>query len=288
MPTTKKPGLTVIVLTLDEEPNLPWALDSVRGWADQVLVLDSFSHDRTVELAKEHGAEVFQHAFVDYGRQRNYALTELPIAHEWVLFLDADERVSDALKVEITQKIESNPLENGFFVKFRLIWMGRWIRRGYYPTWILRLFRHGWARCEDRSVNEHLVVDGEVGYLEHDLLHEDRKGLAAWVAKHDRYARREAAELLRKQAEHLEGQIDARLFGTQAQRVRWIRHRIWDRFPLLVRPFTYFGWRYFVRGGALDGPEALVYHFLHALWYPMLTDAYLLELRGRQEQTKEF
>ena len=96
----------------------------------------------------------------------------------------------DALKQEISALIASRPPENGFYIKWRLIWMGRWIRRGYYPTWILRLFRYGKGRCEDRAVNEHLIVDGLTGRLRNDFMHEDRKGVTEWIAKHNRYATR--------------------------------------------------------------------------------------------------
>jgi glycosyltransferase involved in cell wall biosynthesis len=225
--------LTVIILTYNEELNLPQALRSVCGWAQQVIVLDSFSTDRTVQIAREFGAEVYQHRFEDYAKQRNHALT-LPIRSEWILFLDADEWVPPELQREIAAVIDRNPPEDGFYIKRRFIWMGRWIRRGYYPTWILRLARRGRVRCEERQVNEHLIVDGAVGYLQHDFIHEDRKDLADWIAKHVRYARREADELIKRELRVAQEEIDARLFGTQAQRKRWLRRHVWERLPPFV------------------------------------------------------
>jgi glycosyltransferase involved in cell wall biosynthesis len=270
--------LTVIVLTYNEEPNLPQALRSVCGWAQQVIVLDSFSTDRTVQIAREFGAEVYQHRFEDYAKQRNHALT-LPIRSEWILFLDADEWVPPELQREIAAVIDRNPPEDGFYIKRRFIWMGRWIRRGYYPTWILRLARRGRVRCEERQVNEHLIVDGAVGYLQHDFIHEDRKDLADWIAKHVRYARREADELIKRELRVAQEEIDARLFGTQAQRKRWLRRHVWERLPPFVRPWLFFFYRYVLRGGFLDGRAAFVYHFLHALWFMTLIDAFWLEQR---------
>jgi glycosyltransferase involved in cell wall biosynthesis len=270
--------LTVIILTYNEEPNLPQALRSVCGWAQQVIVLDSFSTDRTVQIAREFGAEVYQHRFEDYAKQRNHALT-LPIRSEWILFLDADEWVPPELQREIAAVIDRNPPEDGFYIKWRFIWMGRWIRRGYYPTWILRLARKGRVRCEERQVNEHLIVDGAVGYLQHDFIHEDRKDLADWIAKHVRYARREADELIKRELRVAQEEIDARLFGTQAQRKRWLRRHVWERLPPFVRPWLFFFYRYVLRGGFLDGRAAFVYHFLHALWFMTLIDAFWLEQR---------
>ena len=164
------------------------------------------------------------------------------------------------------------------------MWMGRWIRRGYYPSWMLRLFRYGKGRCEDRAVNEHLIVDGVTGHLRNDFMHEDQKGVTDWIAKHNSYATLEALELMNTRSAPGYREIDARLFGTQAQRKRWLRHRAWNRMPPLIRPFFYFFYRYVLTGGFMDGREAFVYHFLQALWFPMLIDVKYLEFlakRGR-------
>lgn len=266
--------ISVVILTFNEERNLPHAVRSVVGWARSVVVFDSFSSDRTVEIARALGCSVMQHRFENFGKQRNAALDQLPIETEWVFFLDADEWLPDDLKQEIARIISSDPPENGFFCKRRLLWMGGWIRRGYYPTWILRMFRRGKARCEERSVNEHLVVQGEVGYIDADFIHEDRNGLARWVAKHKAYADREAEELLTRRKP---GGIAPDPFGSQAERKRWLRERVWNRMPPLARPFAYFGYRYLLRGGFLDGTAGLTYHVLQGLWFPLLIDLKYLE-----------
>ena len=276
-----KPDLTVIVLTYNEEQNVRQALDSVSGWASQVIVLDSFSTDETVGVAREFGCEVYQNPFEDFGNQRNHAL-QLPIRGKWILFLDADEWLPADLKEEITEAIAKDPAVSGYYLKRRLMWMGRWIRRGYYPTWILRLFRTGKGVCEDRGVNEHLVVDGALGYLTHDFIHEDHKGLSEWVEKHNHYAAREAQELLKRDDNVQQHEIHARLFGSQAERKRWLRRHIWERLPPLLRPFVYFAYRYVLCGGFLDGREAFIFHFLQGLWFPLLIDAKYLELRWQR------
>jgi len=159
--------------------------------------------------------------------------------------------------------------------------MGRWIRRGYYPTWILRLARRGKVRCEERQVNEHLIVEGKAGRLAHDFVHEDRKGLADWIAKHVNYAELEAEELLRAERQSVQREIPARLLGSQAERKRWLRQKVWNRLPPLVRPWSYFFYRLVLRGGFLDGWQAVAFHFLQALWFPMLIDILCLELKRR-------
>lgn len=267
--------LSVIILTHNEEANLAQALNTVCGWAKRVFVVDSFSQDRTIEIARSRGCEVYQFAFENYARQRNRALHELPIDTTWTLFLDADEWMPEDLRTEIGRVIESNPEEVGFYLRRRFFWMKTWIRRGYYPTWILRLFRTGHAHCEDRSVNEHLRVDGGTGYLAHDFMHEDRKTISDWVAKHNGYAIREAHELLKGIDQSASKKVS--FFGPQAERTRWLRERIYNQCPPMVRPFLFFSYRVFLRGGLLDGKWALVYHFLQAFWYPLLIDIYFLE-----------
>jgi glycosyltransferase involved in cell wall biosynthesis len=275
--------VAVIILTHSEEANIAQALESIAAWANESFVLDSWSTDRTVEIAHQYGCQTAQNKFVNFAQQRNYALDYFPISCEWVLFLDADEWLTDALKQEISALITTLPKENGFYINRRLIWTGHWIRRGYYPSLILRLFRHGKGRCEDRTVNEHLIVDGATGYLRNDLMHEDRKGVSDWIAKHNHYATLEASELIKVRSAHGYQEIDARLFGTQAQRKRWLRRKVWNRLPPLIRPLFYFFYRYLLAGGFLDGREAFVYHFLQALWFPMLIDVKYLELVAKGE-----
>lgn len=274
--------LTVIILTYNEEANIAQALDSVCGWAKQVFILDSLSTDQTVKIAEDYDCKIFQNPFENYAKQRNHALEQLPIDTEWVFFLDADEWIPDDLKEEISQIIASNPDENGFYIKRRFIWMGQWIRRGYYPTFILRLFRKGKARCEERAVNEHLIVDGETGSLKCDFIHEDRKGVTDWIAKHNRFSTFEALELF-KSYEKKE-LIEIRFWGTQAERKRWLRFRVWNRLPPLIRPFIYFFYRYIVSGGFLDGYSAFTYHFLQGLWYRFLIDVKYMELKMQQKK----
>ena len=270
--------LAIVILTYNEETNLPQALKSVSGWANQIAILDSLSTDGTLEIARSFNCQIAQNKFENYAKQRNYALAHLPIDCEWVLFLDADEWLPDSLKEEISAVISASPNENGFYIKMRLIWHGQWIRHGYYPSWLLRLFRYGKGRCEDRTVNEHLIVDGPVGYLRNDFIHEDGKGVTEWIAKHNRYATMEAIELMNTRTAPAYREIDVNLFGTQSQRKRWLRYKIWNKMPPLVRPFFFFFHRYLLAGGFLDGREAFIYHFFQALWFPMLIDAKYLEL----------
>lgn len=274
--------LSVVILTFNEELNLNQALSSIKGWADEVFVLDSGSVDKTIEIAKAFGCTVLCNPFVNFANQRNFALKSFSIRSEWTLFLDADEWITEELKAEIKKMISLEPLENGFYIKRRLIWMGQWIRRGYYPSWQLRLFRTGTGRCEDRAVNEHFIVEGQLGRLCCDLIDENQKGLFHWIEKHNGYSSREAVELVNSRNTEGYSEIDVRFFGSQAQRRRWLRYHLWNRMPLFIRPFIYFAYRYFILLGFLDGKRAFLFHFLQALWYPMLIDAKYLEALAKK------
>lgn len=275
--------VTVVILTYNEEIHIGRAIANVRDWAHAVFVVDSHSMDRTREIALKAGAQVFCHEFVDYSSQREWALRALPYETEWVLFLDADELVSEDLKREITEALKAAPPGvNGFYIKRRFYWDGKWLRHGgLYPTWILRLVRHEFARCDPRTVNEHLTVEGETRYLEHDLLHVDLKPISDWIAKHNRYSSLEALEQIRSMRNESSDTI-ASLWGTQAQRKRWIREKIWNPLlPPLVRPFLYFFYVYVVRLGFLDGLPGFSYHVLHGFAYRMMIEIKYLLLKAR-------
>jgi len=274
-----RPPVSVVVLTYNEEVNIAACLRSVR-WADEVFVVDCLSTDLTVEISKSLGAKAYSHPFDGYAKQRNWALQNLPLSNEWVLMLDADERVPTALAEEIARVVGSNGAGlEGYYIKFRLFFLGRWLKHGgLYPTWLLRLFKRHHVRIEERPMNEHAILDGGAGYLENPFDHCDNRPLSDWIAKHDRYASLEAEEYLRERfGEGYQDSIRARFWGTQAQRKRWIKLHVWNRLPLLLRPFLFFFRSYVLKGGFLDGREGLVYHLLWSFWYQLLISVKIIE-----------
>ena len=276
--------LTVLIISRNEERNIAPCLESVR-WAAEVFVVDSLSTDRTVEIAENLGAKVYSHQFEGYANQRNWALKNLPFMNEWVLMLDADERVPAALADEIANVISTDSgAKAGYCLKLRLFFLGRWLKHGgLYPTWLLRLFKRGCVRIEERPINEHAIVNGEVGYLRNPFDHCDHRPLSAWIAKHDRYAEMEAEEYLRERfGEGYQVSLPARLWGAQAERKRWLKLRLWNRLPLLLRPFLFFFRNYLLKGGFLDGREGFIYHVLWSFWVRFLIDVKITE-RQRQQ-----
>lgn len=270
-----KAPLSIAIIAKNEEINLPYALRNITDWAGEIFVVVDASDpaDRTPEVAKQHGARVFTHKFDSYAEPRNWALKNLPFAHEWVLFIDADEYPTEEIKKEIQETITHNPSENGFYMKRRLIFWGKWLKHGgAYPVWILRLMRHKAARCEGVLMDEHFAVEGKTGRLSYDLMHDDHRGLHDWLQKHRRFAEFKARERLAGRS------AEAPIDEDPASKKRAKNRRAWDMLPLFIRPFLFWGYGMFVRGGILDGVPGIVYHTLRGFWYPLLIDAKICSL----------
>jgi len=267
--------ISVIVPVLNEEQNIAACLESVR-FADEMFVVDSGSTDRTAAIAESLGAKVVQFRFVPGGpRKKNWALENLPFRNEWVLLLDADERVTPELEREIRQEFALGPQFDGYYLNRKLIFMGRWLRfGGNYPSWNLRLFRHVLGRYEkldteelesagDVEVHEHVVLQGKAGYLREPLLHLDYKDLSRWIARHNNYSTWDAKLRLNLlHGKELSHSIPARLFGNPVERKRWLK-KLWIRLP--CRPLLRFIYMYIIRLGFLDGKPGFIYAVLKAI-----------------------
>jgi glycosyltransferase involved in cell wall biosynthesis len=273
-----KTELTVVILTYNEEIHIERCINNVIGWAANVFILDSFSTDETTELALKSGAEVFYRRFDDYSSQRNFAIKELPVKTEWMLFLDADEYLTEALKNEITFTLSTNNDISGYYIKRRFYFMNKWIRYGgYYPTWLLRLFKTKMATCEG-NVNEHIQVTGKTSNLKNDFIDDNKKGFSSWIDKHNNYSTMEAEQLFQLKMQAMQKGI--KIGKEQAQRKHWVKLVLWNRLPVLVRPMIYFLYRYFLRLGFLDGRKGFIYHFMQGYVFWMWVDIKYLELKS--------
>ena len=277
--------ITAIVLTYNEERNLPDCLASLAGWTGEIFVVDSGSDDATLAIAERYGAQIVAHPFETHARQWTWALANLPIAHEWVLGLDADQHVTPELRDELAQRFGPGHASlagiDGFYVKRRQIFRGRWIKHGtYYPKYLLKLFRPDKVKFDERDLmDHHFYVAGPTAQLEHDIVEDNQKenDIAFWVAKHNRYAPLHAQEELLRRREIDAWPIRAALFGSPDQRVVWLKQR-WYHLPLFLRPLIYFFYRYLLRLGFLDGKQGFIFHFLQGFWYRVLVDIHLDEL----------
>ncbi|HEY3824919.1 MAG TPA: glycosyltransferase family 2 protein [Bryobacteraceae bacterium] len=275
-------NLAVVVLTWNEEDNLPRCLESLSSLQCPVFIVDSGSTDETLDIARRYRARCFQHAFHTHNEQWSWALGNLPLESEWVLGLDADQSLTPELAEELKETFESSiaPDVDGFYVTRRQVFHGRWIRHGgYYPKRLLKIFRREKV-IFDRTdlVDHHFYVPGRTLILRHDIVEDNRKedDLAFWIEKHMRYAALIASEEHQRGNEH-NAPIQPALLGSPDQRGLALR-AWWRRLPLFVRPTLYFLYRYFGQSGWMDGKEGFLFHFLHAYWFRVMVDAKLDEI----------
>ena len=282
--------VSVFIPVKNEEDNIGPCLRSLE-WADEIFVIDSQSTDGTVQEAERHGAKVVQFYFDGRKKKDDWALENLPFRNEWAFYIDADERVPQELAEEILATVNSGDAQDGYYVNRRLIFMGRWVRHaGLYPSWALRLFKHQRARYEqvrmegkqrrDSKTHEHLLLDGDVGYLRNDLLHRDLRELYRYIERHNQYSDWDAEVYLRYRQEPL--RLDPKLHGSV--RVKRFLKRLWVHLPL--RPFLRFVVMYFFRLGFLDGAAGLHYCLLRAV-HEYHISVKLKELVHRDEWLRE-
>lgn len=271
--------ISVIILAYNEERHLARALRSVAPIAHEIFVVDSYSSDRTVEIARASGVKVYQHKFVNQAKQFQWALDTIALSGSWVMRLDADEIVESDLADEIVARLPTLPSDvTGIMLRRKHIFLGRWIKHGgRYPLILLRIWRKGCAQIEDRWMDEHVVLtSGKAvtfygGFADHSLL-----SISEFVDKHNSYATREAVDVLAERF-NLFRSDEIKLRNLQAAGKRFLKTRFYNKMPFGLSGSLYFFYRYVVRLGFLDGKEGLIYHFLQGYWYRMLVGSKVFE-----------
>lgn len=286
--------ITCIILTFNEQIHIKRCIESVKDIAKDIFVVDCFSTDKTIEIAGSLGAKVIQHKWEgNQAKQFNWALQNLPITTTWVLRLDADEYLLPELADEIKQKLDTLPESvAGIVFKRRHIFFNRWIKRGTYPVKLLRLFRYKKAVCEQRWMDEHIVLlEGKSIEFENDFVDHNLNNLTWWTDKHNRYAIREAIDLLDIELGLIENRNPDAKLSPQAARKREKKLK-YAKQPLFVRSFLYFLYRYIFRLGFLEGKEGFLWHFLQGWWYRTLVDAKIFEIKlacgNNKQKIKEY
>lgn len=273
-----KVPVSFIIPTRNEERNIRGAIESVVEWAGEVFVLDSFSTDRTVDLAQVMGARVAQRKFDNFAAQKNWALENLPLRNEWVFFLDADERVTAELRNEVAAVLgDSRGAYDGYFVGMKQLFMGLPVAHGgWFPNLRLLLFKRRLGRYERRIVHEHLLLKGKAGRLRNLLIHDDHKGVHQYFERHNLYSTMEALEAHRHLTGKASGQsLGASLTGSAPERRRALKQ--WSYRHVPFRPLFKFGWSYILKRGFLDGRVGFRYCLLQA-FYEYQVSLKLLEL----------
>lgn len=270
--------LSIILLTFNEESNIPELKENLAGINVPIYVVDSYSTDKTIDLINEIGWKLDQHPFENYARQRNWAQQQNPFNTEWVLHLDADERLTSELKKWLINDFDPNKADvDGYMFGRRAIFMGQWIKSHY--NYHLRLYKAGKGNCEDKAYDQHYVVDGWVEVIKKkDLTSKVCDTINEFVIKHARWAELEAEEIVQAS---IEGDVKTNLWGTPIERKRWLKKRVFEASPLFVRSFLYFFYRYFLLLGFLDGKRGFIFHILQAFWFRFLVDAKVYEKRNK-------
>lgn len=281
MVSGKKLPISVVVLTFNEEANIERCLASVVEAFDEVFVVDSYSRDRTKELAlKFLPANVFfEREFLSYSDQRNWAQTSLPITNKWVLHLDADESVDSKLGAELQRRFASEPEVDGFLVPVKVVFMGRFLRHGFlYPVYHNRLYRMGSGECDNRKWDNHFIIRGRTARLQRGLDNVVSPDITTWVMRHIKQASLVAQEIVeRRNGAVATIEVEPKFLGSPIQRRKWLRYRLYNRLPKFVRPVGFFIFRYVFCLGFLDGKEGFIYHAMHA-WVRILIDVRIEEM----------
>ncbi|MBS9854709.1 glycosyltransferase family 2 protein [Vibrio alginolyticus] len=260
--------ISVVILTLNEELHLARCLESISKISDDIHIVDSNSSDRTLDIASDYNAKIFSNSWPgSHSKQLNIALSHIDFKHEWILRIDADEYLSDDLILEIERKLSSVKDDvNGFFMKRRVVFNERIIRFGSLrSTKILRLWRRGFAECQDKIMDEHMVLNrGRTEQFESFFYDHNLKGMTQWIEKHNDYSTKEAYQ---------------ELSGCYTTRENGLGKYIYARSPLFLRSIAFFFVKYIFFLGFMDGKAGFQWSFFQTLWYRLLVDYKIVELK---------
>lgn len=272
--------ITAIILTRNEEDYIGDCIKSIESIVKRIVVVDSYSDDNTVDIAKKAGAEVYQHEFYNHAKQYMYAVDIADVKTTWILKIDADERLTkeSASELDAICNENANTDVNGIVLRFYNVFLGRpMLHGGMYPWKKLSVYKTGKGHIEDRNMDEHIILDlGESIDAKIDSIHLAFRGLTFFINKHNWYSTREAMDYF----EHKNVSVDNASFKTR------IKMNVYYKLPLGFRSWLYYVYRYYMRLGFLDGKEGKIFAFLHAYWYRFLVDAKIYEHEKLGEEFK--
>lgn len=289
-----KISITAVIMTFNEEIHLERCLISLKNICDEIIVVDSYSSDSTNEIANNYGARFYQNKWINHATQFNWAIENIQINSDWVLRIDADEFLSDELIRYLTKLNNVNNEIKGITLNRLMYFMDKPLKYGgMYPIKHLRIFRNGFGKCEQRWMDERIILSsGDTFHINLDLIDHNKNNLSWWTAKHNSYATREAIDLLNYKYNFFDSfslENDLRNNGLLRRKLK----KIYSNLPLFIRPFLFFLVRYFIQLGFLDGKRGLIWTFLQCFWYRFLIDAkiyeaYLASGKNKEELIKYF
>lgn len=263
--------ITAIILTRNEENYIVDCINSIKPIVKRIFIVDSFSDDNTVRIARKNGAEVIEHDFYNYATQYKYAVEAANISTKWILRIDADERLSEKSAKELDKLCNENMNTdvNGIVLRFCNIFLGKPMKHGgMYPWKKLSVYKNGIGDIENRNMDEHIILSsGKTIDAKEDGIHLAFKGLTFFTNKCNWYSTREAKDYF----ENSKSDKSNSSFKT------WVKMNLYYKLPMGFRSWLYYFYRYYLRLGFLDGKEGKIFAFLHAYWYRFLVDAKIYE-----------
>ncbi len=274
-------SLTVIILTKNEEAHIQRCINSFSKVPSRIVIVDSFSTDKTIELAKALGADVYERTFYNHANQFNWAIENTNIETEWVMRMDADEFWEEGLAEEIRDTLNTLKSEiNGIYIKRKWFFLGKWLKHGgVYPEILLRVWRRGTAKIEQRFMDEHIILNsGSTITLKKHIVDYNLNSLKWWTEKHNSYSSREMVDLLNARYKFFkEDNSLGKTFNNKAAIKRFLKNNVYNFLPLGTRAVAYLIYRYIFRLGFLDGKNGFIHASLQAFWYRFLVDAKIYE-----------
>jgi glycosyltransferase involved in cell wall biosynthesis len=274
-------NITALIITKNEEIHIERCINNIKKLVSDVLIIDSFSNDNTIEIAKKLNIKFIQNKFINHAKQFNFGLSQLSQDTDWVLKIDADEILTSSLIAEIKNKLPMLDKNiNGIYIKRHLVFQDTLIKYGRLsPVRLLRLFRFQKGKCDNRWVDEKIKVEGKTVQFKEYIIDQNLKSLSEWIRKHDRYSSAEALNYLLIKYNSLFNDLEQSQLNFDTLSVVSLKSRnLYAKLPLIIRAFVIFSYRYFFCLGFLHGKAGLIYFFLQSLWYRILVDAKILEV----------
>ncbi len=269
--------ISIILLSFNSAATIGRTLRSLSTLSDDIHVVDSYSSDDTVEVCRALGCAVTQRAFLNYADQRNWAIDNLSLRHDWQMHVDADEEFTPELITAIERLNLSSEGPDGYIIGRKIVFFGRVLRFGAIAkTWHYRLFRTGMGRCEDRLYDQHFVSFGRVARINAFMLDHQDNSISDWTARHNRWSDMEVAEILRGGSEDTQAVVSANPNGSIIEKKR-AKKKSYYRLPRFVRACSYFFYSYFFKLGFLDGKRGFIFYTLQSFWFRLLIDVKLYE-----------
>jgi glycosyltransferase involved in cell wall biosynthesis len=275
-------NITALIITKNEEIHIERCINNIKKLVSDVLIIDSFSNDNTIEIVKKLNIKFIQNKFINHAKQFNFGLSQLSQDTDWVLKIDADEILTSSLIAEIKNKLpQLDKNINGIYIKRHLVFQDTLIKYGRLsPVRLLRLFRFQKGKCDNRWVDEKIKVEGKTVQFKEYIIDHNLKSLSEWIRKHDRYSSAEALNYLLIKYNSLFNNIEQSQLNFETPSLVSLKSRnLYAKLPLIIRAFIIFSYRYFFCLGFLHGKAGLIYFFLQSLWYRILVDAKILEVQ---------